>query len=158
MRPSLVLAASIATSVACASCGGNQKHASDEDQFACRDRSASYLATKTMAGDEIGVQIDCAQAGPRITRWHTDKTGKRDEDTHVLSPGQFDKIWSEIDGTGWPNMHDCENGDGGKRDPVYVFNIQDDTNKASFSCQTRVMPYPYNDITDPLDLAAQQGH
>ena len=38
-----------------------------------------------------------------------------------------------------------------------VFDIKDDQNKASFQCQTRVMPYPYNDITDPLDLAAMQG-
>ena len=59
--------------------------------------------------------------------------GKRDEDARALTPGDFDKAWSEIDGTGWENLKDCTNGTLEKRDPVYVFDIKDDQNKASFS-------------------------
>ena len=52
---------------------------------------------------------------------------------------------------------DCTNGTLEKRDPVYQFDVKDDENKASFSCQTREVPYPYNDIIDPLDLARAAG-
>jgi hypothetical protein len=143
---------------ALAACGGRQQQADREAQnFNCRDRSASYIATKHIAGDEIGVQLDCADTGPRIRRWKTDKAGKRDEDERPLSPGDFDKTWREIDATGWPSMTDCTNGSLEKSDPVYVFDIKDDMNKASFQCQTREVPYPYNDITDALDLMAAQG-
>lgn len=139
-------------------CGGSRKPVERESQaFDCRDRVASYLATKHISGDEIGVQIDCAQAGPRIKRWKSDKAGARKEDARALTAGEFDKIWAEIDGTGWPNLRDCANGTLGKSDPVYVFDVHDDQNKASFQCQTRTVPYPYNGITDPLDFAAQQG-
>jgi len=142
---------------ALAACSGAQRQADRESQqFDCRDRSASYIATKHIGGDEIGVQIDCAD-GPRILRWRTDKNGKRVEDTRGLTPGDFDKTWREIDATGWPNLTDCANGSLQKSDPVYVFDIKDDTNKASFQCQTRDVPYPYNDITDALDLMAAQG-
>jgi hypothetical protein len=54
-------------------------------------------------------------------------------------------------------MRDCTNGTAGKRDPIYVFNLKDDQNQSSFQCQSRSMPFPYNNIVDPLDLAAQQG-
>ena len=101
--------------------------------------------------------IDCADAGPRIKRWRTDHQGHRQEDAHPITPADFDKVWREIDGTGWPNLHDCANGSLAKSDPVYQFDIKDDQNQASFSCQTREMPYPYNDITDPLDMEASQG-
>jgi hypothetical protein len=143
---------------ALAACGGRQQQADREARdFECRDRAASYIATKHIAGDEIGVMLDCAENGPRIRRWKTDKHGKHDEDTRALSPGDFDKTWREIDATGWANLRDCTNGSLEKSDPVYVFDIKDDTNKASFQCQTREVPYPYNDITDALDLMASQG-
>lgn len=143
---------------ALAACGGRQNQANREAiDFDCRDRSASYIATGHIAADEIGVMLDCAEAGPRIRRWKVDKTGQRIADERALSPGDFNKTWREIDATGWPNLHDCTNGSLEKRDPVYVFDIKDDTNKASFSCQTREVPYPYNDITDALDLMATQG-
>lgn len=142
---------------ALAACSGAQRQADREaQQFDCRDRRASYIATKHIGGDEIGVQIDCEE-GPRIKRWKTDKTGKHEEDTRGLTPGDFDKTWREIDATGWPFLTDCTNGSLEKSDPVYVFDIKDDTNKKSFQCQTREVPYPYNDITDALDLMASQG-
>jgi len=146
-------------SLGASACGGAQRDqvVREAQPFDCRNRIASYVVAHHMAGDELGVQIDCAQAGPRIQRWRTDIAGNRDEDAHGLSPGEFDKIWKEIDGTGWPNLHDCSNGTTGKQDPIYMFDIKDDQNKASFQCQSQSMPYPYNDIVDPLDLAAQDG-
>jgi hypothetical protein len=154
---SRVLAA-LATLVA-AACGGAQRDriARETEPFECRDRIASYVVAHHLAGDELGVQIDCAQAGPRIKRWRMDKAGTRQEDAHGLTPGEFDKIWREIDGTGWPNLGDCTNGTGGKRDPIYMFDIKDDQHQASFQCQAQTMPYPYHDIVDPLDFAAHQG-
>jgi hypothetical protein len=118
---------------------------------------ASYVAMKHIGGDELGVLIDCEAAGPRIKRWRTDRNGERVADERAITPGDFDKAWKEIDGTGWSNLKDCANGSLDKRDPVYVFDVKDDTYKASFQCQTREVPYPYNDITDVLDLLASQG-
>ena len=139
-------------------CGGTRAQVEAEKQpFNCRERAASYVASKHISCDELGILMDCQEAGPRIKRWCTDKLGNRKDDSHPITPGEFDKVWREIDGTGWPNLHDCANGSLEKSDPVYVFDIKDDQNKASFQCQTREMPYPYNDITDPLDLAAMQG-
>jgi hypothetical protein len=139
-------------------CGGARREqiARETQVFDCRGRRASYVAAHHMAG-EIGVQIECADTGPRIKRWRTDKAGTRLEDARSLTPGEFDKVWKEIDGTGWTYLHDCSNGTGGKLDPIYQFDIKDDQNQAAFQCQSQSMPYPYNDIVDPLDLAAQAG-
>jgi hypothetical protein len=156
MRAAPALAA---LAVLASGCGGAQREqvARERQVFSCRSRIASYVAVHHMAGDELGVQVDCAQAGPRIKRWRSDKLGNHQEDAHGLTPGEFDAIWKEIDGTGWPNLRDCGNGTGGKQDPIYTFDIKDDQNQASFQCQSQAMPYPYNDIVDPLDLAAQRG-
>ena len=146
------------TPIVGAACSGRQQRADREAQdFECRDRTASYVATKHIAGDELGVLIDCAEAGPRLKRWRTDKAGKRDEEIRALSPVDFNKTWREIDATGWPFLKDCSNGSLEKRDPVYVFDVKDDTNTTTFQCQTREVPYPYNDITDALDMLASQG-
>ncbi|MDB4957578.1 MAG: hypothetical protein JWO36_5147 [Myxococcales bacterium] len=157
-RGGLQVRAAIALAVL-AGCGGGQKAqiAREGAEFACRDRSASYMATKHLSGDEIGVLLDCAQVGPRIKRWKTDKAGTRTEDAHGISPEQFERVWKEIEGTGWQNLKDCTNGTLETRDPVYVFDIKDDQNTVSFQCQTREIPYPYHDITQPLDEAAFAG-
>jgi len=136
--------------------GARERARSEAVDFKCRDRIASYIATHHMGGDEIGVQMDCAEAGPRIKRWRSDKQGKRIADEHPLSPVEFDSVWRDLDGTGWPNLKDCGNGTGGKQDPIYTFDIKDDQNTASFQCQSRTMPYPYNSIVDPMDVAAQR--
>jgi hypothetical protein len=158
MRSARRRGAALAVAIGLAGCGGGQREqvARERQSFHCRDRRASYVVNHHMAGDEIGVQIDCAE-GPRIKRWRSDKTGNRQEDARSLTPGEFDQVWREIDGTGWANLRDCENGTAGRLDPIYTFDIKDDQNKASFQCQSQTMPYPYHDIVDPLDLAAQQG-
>ncbi|HEY1557388.1 MAG TPA: hypothetical protein VGF94_21280 [Kofleriaceae bacterium] len=144
--------------VAVVACGGQRQQIQrEQESFACKDREASYMVAKDISGDERGVQIDCTDAGPRVKRWKTAHDGTHVEDAHGITPGDFDKAWAQIDGTGWPNLHDCANGSLGKRDPVYQFDIHDDQNKASFSCQTREVPYPYFDITNALDVVANQG-
>ena len=137
-----------------AACGGAQHTSNNTAGFECKERSVSYMRTK---GDEVGVLMDCAESGPRIKRWREDKQGKRDEDARPISPEEFEKTWGQIAGIGWENLHDCANGTLGKHDPVYVFDIKDDQNKSSFQCQTTEVPYPYFDITNALDLAANQG-
>ena len=138
-------------------CGARQRQATDEAQdFTCKDRLVSYVVSHHMGGDEVGVQMDCGK-GPAIKRWKIDKKGTRIDDARSLTPREFDKVWSEINGSGWENLKDCANGTGGDRDPIYVFDIKDDQNKASFQCQSQSMPYPYNTIVDPLDVAAQSG-
>jgi hypothetical protein len=137
-------------------CGASNKPVATDQAFDCRDRSVSYLATHTMAGPEVGVQMDCKEQGPRLLTWRTDASGKRTEQSRAISTESFDKIWNQIDATGWPNMQDCT-GSGKNNDPVYQFMIADDQNHASFSCQAREMPYPYNDISDPLQLAASSS-
>ncbi len=143
--------------VAGAACGGTQKQVAREQQaFTCRDRIVSYVATHHIGADELGVQMSCSD-GPKIKRWKMDRSGQRAEDARAITPGEFEDIWKQVDGTGWPNLKDCTNGTGGKQDPVYTFDVKDDQNAASFACQSRSMPYPYNDLVDPLDQAAALG-
>ena len=150
---------SAALAIALVACGGGQ-HARNTDEamdFRCHERIASYVAAHHMGGSEIGVQLDCKN-GPEIKRWRVDKNGARKEDGRPLTPEEFDRAWQQIAGTGWENLQDCRNGTAGKQEPLYQFDIKDDQNTASFSCQSRSMPYPYNGIVDPLDaLAAQKG-
>ena len=82
------------------------------EQFDCKDRYVSYMTSHHMSGDEIGVQMDCTQ-GPHIKRWKTSREGKRVEDGHPLTPGEFDDIWRQIEGVGWVFLRDCTNGTGG---------------------------------------------
>jgi len=165
-RPGIAGAAALiaAAMVAGAGAGAAGCGASARDQarreaqdFNCRDRSVSYTATRHIAGDEIGVQMDCAAAGPRLLRWKTDRTGNRIEGSSSMTPAEFDRVWREIDGTGWEYLKDCTTGTLGKQDPVYVFDVKDDQNHGTFQCQSLTMPFPYNGIVDPLDLASQRG-
>ncbi len=129
----------------------------ESQDFSCRERIASYVATHHMGGDEVGVQMDCAEAGPRIKRWRMDKQGARIQDSRKLTPGEFDAVWREIEGAGWQNLKDCGNGTGGKQDPLYTFDVKDDQHKATFQCQSVTMPYPYNTIVDPMNVSSQKG-
>ncbi len=143
--------------VGLAACGARQRQANEEAQdFQCKDRLASYVVSHHMGGDEVGVQMDCSN-GPQIKRWKIDKAGTRLEDARSLTPREFDKVWAELNGSGWEYLKDCANGTAGERDPIYVFDVKDDQSKASFQCQSQSMPYPYNTIVDPLDVAAQSG-
>jgi len=149
----------VSTAMLAASCGASARDQARREAvgFDCKQRMASYTTAHHMSGDEIGVQLDCAEKGPRITRWKADRGSARLEDSHPISPVEFERVWAEVDGTGWRNMTDCANGSGDKRDPLYQFDIKDEVDHKQFTCQGATMPYPYNDLVDPLDLASQQG-
>ncbi|MGN6109210.1 MAG: hypothetical protein ACTHU0_29155 [Kofleriaceae bacterium] len=139
-------------------CGARQEQARREMQdFSCRDREVSYVARQHIAGSELGVQMDCAPAGPRVLRWRVDRQGQRVDDARSMTPGEFDRVWREVDATGWQYLKDCTTGTLGKDDPVYAFVVKDDQNQSSFKCQTTTVPFPYNGIVDPLDVTAQRG-
>ena len=122
-------------------CGPSVKTAAQRDaiDFQCKERVASYVASGHMAADEVGVQLDCAD-GPRVKRWKSDKAGKRDEQVIAISPAEFDKVWKEIDGVGWPNLKNCTNGDSDKA-PVYIFDIKDDQNLSLIHISEPTRPY-----------------
>lgn len=86
-----------------------------------------------MAGDELGVAIDCQDAGPRVRRWVAQRDGTREESAKSLTPGEFDDIWARVDGTGWRNLTDCEQA-AGKGDPVYTFDAKDWNATVTFGC------------------------
>ena len=143
--------------VVLAACGGRQAQARREMQdFACKERAINYTVTGHMGGNELGVQMDCTE-GPRIKRWKVDKAGTRTEDARSMTPGEFDDVWGQIAGVGWENLKDCTNGTDGKNDPHYKFAIKDDQNSNAFECTSVSMPFPYNSLVDPLDLAAQKS-
>ena len=57
-----------------AGCGASARDAQrNSEPFECKERLASYVVSHHMGGDELGVQMDCQEAGPRIKRWRTDK-------------------------------------------------------------------------------------
>jgi len=155
----LAAGAALAAVAAGAGCGASAREQArrEAQDFQCRDRSVAYMATRHIAGDELGVQMDCATAGPRVVRWKMDRNGNRIEDKVSVTPGEFDRVWREISGTGWENLKDCTTGTLRKQDPVYSFDIKDDQNQAQFQCQSTVLPFPYNGLVDPLDLVVQKG-
>lgn len=141
-----------------AGCGARQAQADRETQmFACKDRAVNYTVTGHMAGSELGVQMDCIEMGPRIKRWKVDAQGTRTEDARSMTPAEFDDVWSQIAGVGWENFKDCTNGSDGKNDPLYRWAIKDDQNANSFECRSTTVPFPYNSLVDPLDVAAQRA-
>jgi len=141
-----------------AGCGGRQKQALAERQsFDCKERHVGYTATNHLGGEEVGVQMDCATKGPQIVRWRVLRDGTRFEDARAMTPGEFDDVWKQIAGSGWEYLGDCTNGTLEDSDPIFVFDVRDDQNAKVFKCQSRTMPYPYNTLVDPLDLAAHRG-
>jgi hypothetical protein len=139
-------------------CGARQKQAQAERQsFDCKERHVGYIATNHLGGEEVGVQMDCETRGPRIMRWRVLRDGTRFEDSRAMTPGDFDDVWKQIAGSGWEHLGDCTNGTLDESDPVFVFDVRDDQNTNVFKCQSRTMPYPYNTLVDPLDLAAHRG-
>jgi hypothetical protein len=153
------IAASIAVSglavVAAAGCANpNARMLRDNREFECRERAAGYTVVGSLAGPEIGVQLDCAVAGPRIVRWTVDRDGVRDERQASLGVREFDRIWERIDGSGWRNLKDCT-GTGGDRDPAYAIEVKDWNRQNAFTCvNAGPLPFPYFTIVQELDLRA----
>lgn len=146
---------SVGALVVAAGCANpNARLARENAEFRCRDRSASYTVVGSLAGAEVGVQLDCAVAGPRIVRWTVDRDGNRAEQAASLGVHEFDRIWARVDASGWRNMQDCT-GSGGERDPVYDIEMKDWQHQKAFACvHAGPLPFPYNTIVDELDLRA----
>ena len=147
--------------VCVAACGGSQ-HGGREDLslFNCKERSAEYIVVGGMAGDELGVALDCKDAGPRVRRWRVAHDGTRDDASKSLTPAEFDDVWARLQDSGWVNLKDC-GGAAKSGDPVYTFDVKNDQNASSFSCSGRgELPFPYNTIVNELDqsAAAITGH
>lgn len=136
-------------------CGNPHKETLQQNaDFDCHDRYASYLVSGSLAAAEVGVQVDCAEHGPRVVHWTVDKDGNREEYSGSLGVNEFDRMWEKIDGAGWRYLKDCE-GTGQPEDPVYTFDVKDWNGTVSFSCTNAgPLPYPYNTIVDELDFKA----
>ncbi|HVK75540.1 MAG TPA: hypothetical protein VM734_19555 [Kofleriaceae bacterium] len=148
----LALAAALAAATAC---GNPHKDTLAQNaDFDCRDRVASYVVMGSLAAAEVGVQVDCAEQGPRVRRWTVERDGTRDEYEGSLGVHEFDVLWSKIDGAGWRYLKDCD-GTGQPSDPVYTFDVKDWNGSATFSCTNAgPLPYPYNTLVDELDFKA----
>ncbi|HVV87031.1 MAG TPA: hypothetical protein VHE35_28525 [Kofleriaceae bacterium] len=149
------VAAATAVVGGAAGCGNpNARQLHDNAEFRCHDRYAAYTVVGSLAGTEAGVQMDCAEAGPRIVKWTTDNQGNRSEQQASLGVHEFDRLWEQIDATGWRNLKDCT-GTGGPSDPVYDIEVKDWNHHTTVECtQAGALPFPYNTIVDPLDLRA----
>lgn len=149
------MALAIAGAALAAGCANpNAKTMRANREFDCRERAASYTVVGSLAGPEVGVQLDCGVAGPRIMRWTVASDGVRDERQASLGVIEFDRIWERIDGSGWRNLKDCT-GSGGERDPAYAIEVKDWNRQNAFSCvNAGPLPFPYNTIVDELDLRA----
>lgn len=152
MRAALALGAVAGLVTAC---GNPHKDTLAQNaDFACNDRQASYLVSGSLTAAEVGVQIDCAAAGPRVTRWTVTKDGNREEYSGSLGVNEFDTLWQKIDGAGWRYLKDCD-GTGQPGDPVYTFDVKDWNGSVSFSCTNAgPLPFPYHTIVDELDFKA----
>jgi hypothetical protein len=154
-------AALAALAAAAPACGGRQHAAAESDRlFQCKGRSAEYIVVGGIGGDEVGVALDCADAGPRVRRWKVAQDGTREEGAKSLTPGEFDDVWARIEAAGWRNIQDCPQA-AAQGDPAYSFDVKNDDDKASFSCSGRgQLPFPWGSLVDELDQAAARvtGH
>ncbi len=155
MRRAPLAAAALAPALAAAACGSPHRELLEQNaQFDCRDRYAAYLVSGSLAAAEAGVQVDCAEAGPRVVRWTVTRDGNREEHAGSLGVGEFDRMWEKIEGAGWRYLGDCD-GTGQPGDPVYTFDVKDWNGTASFSCTNAgPLPFPYNTLVDELDFKA----
>lgn len=151
MRP----VAGVVVAALAAACGNpNAQQLRENADFRCKDRSVAYTVIGSLAGPEVGVQLDCAVAGPRILRWTVSADGVRDERSASLGVHEFDRIWDRIDGSGWRNLQDCA-GSGGEHDPVYDIEVKDWNHQNHVTCvHAGPLPFPYNTIVDEVDLRA----
>jgi hypothetical protein len=156
MNRSMRVGLAVVLGLVASGCGGKQHGGGDGDDgrlFNCKERSAEYIVVGSMAGEELGVALDCASAGPRVRRWRVEKDGTRDDAAKSLTPGEFDDVWARINDTGWHNLGDCGATKAG--DPVYTFDVKDNQGKSSFACSGRgTLPFPYSTLVDELDQAA----
>ena len=151
--------ATLATLLCLSACGGGQKKTSggDDKSFACDKRRIAYIATNHFAGPEVGVVVDCAERGPRIKRWVViDKDGGKSTNEHSLTTAEFEDLWEKVDSTGWRNLTDCDNPEMVEGDPLYRFGIKQQDDATSLTCGGKTLPFPYDRLTNELDLLVAQ--
>lgn len=137
--------------VACGGKASGKKRA--DGAFSCDDRRVAYIGTGLFAGPEVGVVISCAERGPQIRRWVVlDESGSKQDGARSLTPGEFDELWTKIDGTGWHNLSDCDNPNAGDGDPSYKIGIKNQQMAVSLSCTGNPLPFPFDRIVNELDL------
>jgi hypothetical protein len=136
-------------------CGGQptSRVPSSWSAFECDGRAISYFVVGSLAADEAGVTVDCAQGGPRVQRWTLGRDGTRVEDSSAMTPGEFQDLWKRVEGSGWRNLRDCPPEDGGNV-PVYTFEVTRGDETRSFSCDALRPPFPWGSLVDELDQAA----
>ena len=89
----LTFALSLVPLVPLAACGNpNKDQLQQNADFDCHDRYAAYTATGSLAGAEVGVQVDCAEHGPRVVRWTVTNDGNREEYSGSLGVNEFDHL------------------------------------------------------------------
>jgi len=125
------------------------------ETFACNERRASYMVAGGFAAAELGVQMECAHGGPSLTQWTVDDDGRREQARTPLGLGVFDDTWRTLEDAGWRNLHDCVARGAADDAPAYAFDISDDDTSASFACQGKQLPFPYDRLVDALDRAAR---
>lgn len=143
-----------------AACGGADKGPAQPaagPEFACKDRRAAYIVTGSFAGPEVGVVMDCAEVGPRISKWIVlDEDGDRRTMEHSLTPGEFDALWDKIESTGWRHLGDCDNPQAAEGDPAYKIGVKDHVLAVTMNCAGKELPFPYNRLVNELDLKAAE--
>ena len=158
-RLSLALATLASVALLCTGCGGAKgaDNGGQVNNFDCDDRRIAYIASNHFAGRQVGVVVDCAERGPRIKRWVViDEEGGKKTGEHSLTPEQFDELWGKVDSTGWRNLIDCDNPEAAEGDPLYRFGIKQQEETISLTCGGKTLPFPYDRLTNELDLLVAQ--
>ena len=121
-------------------------------------RGVATSRRKHISGDEVGVQMDCKEAGPRIKRWRTDKLGNRQDDTHSITPRRV-RATCGTRSTAPAGRTSTIARTAAARRAIRSTCSTSRTTRTRRRSRARpaTMPYPYNDITDPLDLARAAG-
>ncbi len=155
----------IALVVLLAACGSStprRRAAGSSEEFECRGRRAEYMVVGGFVAPEAGISMVCDNDRPMLTVWRVDQGESRSERDHALSPGQFEDTWEKIDSTGWRYLDkECPGSTAQKKlkkgrspDPLYTIDVGDHAATSSFTCGTKELPFPYNQLVNELDLLA----
>lgn len=158
-------AAALAAAALLAACGSStprRRPAGSSEEFECRGRRAEYMVVGGFVAPEAGVSMVCDNDRPMLTVWRVDQGESRSERDHALSAGQFEDTWEKIDSTGWRYLDkECPGSTASRKpkkgrspDPLYTIDVGDHATSSSFTCGTKELPFPYNQLVNELDLLA----
>jgi hypothetical protein len=118
----------------------------DIDEFKCNGRRAAYLLVGGFVAAEMGIQIQCAEDRPSLTKWTADESGEREEAKYPIGRDDFEQIWRAF--------ADCLNSAAKDDDQIYTFDVADDDSQVAFTCQGKEQPFPFDRLVNALDIAA----